>query len=274
MVQKPIDPRQMEICERERQRVQKLIERREAQKAAEDKRNQEIAVRNKRVAGKRKESQKPVEHDWIGKRQGMRSKHVEDDPDNDRWIIPRRFPETGKSHMPPSERTEDSRGTPPPAAPQASAKGLPSLYECAERLKERVHLICYLESLYAYNGRCYDLLFPDDVIRLYREKVDNQLGGEKSLSNINQLHRCLCTDNSIRVEEFRSNQRIAVLENGIFDAETGTLRKHTHKAVTFSYIKAEYLTTENAGISTDFSEILPMRMIFCRNGCGNSWDIC
>lgn len=85
MVQKPIDPRQMEICERERQRVQKLIERREAQKVAEDKRNQEIAVRNKRVAGKRKERQKPVEQDWIGKRQGLRSEHVEDD--SDKWVM-------------------------------------------------------------------------------------------------------------------------------------------------------------------------------------------
>ncbi|MEY8232277.1 phage/plasmid primase, P4 family [Oscillospiraceae bacterium 50-16] len=239
MVQKPIDPRQMEICERERQRVQKLIERREAQKVAEDKRNQEIAVRNKRVAGKRKERQKPVEQDWIGKRQGLRSEHVEDD--SDKWVIPRRFPETEKSHKPPSERTEDSRGTPPPAAPQASNKGLPSLFDCAERLKERIPLIHYQDSLYAYNGFCYDILFPDDVIRLYRERVDDKLGGEKSLSNINQLHKYLCTDGSIRVEEFKSNQRIAVLENGIFDVMTGKLRKHTHKEVTFSYIKAKYL---------------------------------
>lgn len=120
-------------------------------------------------------------------------------------------------------------------------KGLPSLYQCAEQLKKKVHLIFHLNSLYGYNGICYDFLYPKDVIRLYRNRVDNQLGGERSLGSIRQLHEYLCTDDSILVNESEDNQRIAVLKNGVFDVETGKLRGHSDKTIVFSYVKANYV---------------------------------
>lgn len=123
---------------------------------------------------------------------------------------------------------------------KADGKGLPSLYDCAEMLKRRVRLIYYQKNLYAYNGKCYDLLVPDDVIRLYRERVDTKLGGEKSLRCIDQLHKYLCTDSSIATENSISNRRIAVLRNGIFDVMTGTLEDHSHNELVFSYINADY----------------------------------
>lgn len=225
------------MLERKRKVVQGRIA--EMETSSEDSRKLEIRNRSKRIAAKKEDQRKSGGQDKTVEPCSVVPDQVEDDAE--KWVIPRRFPETKKSHRPPSERTEDSGGTPPPAVPQTSAKGLPSLFDCAERLKERIPLIHYQDSLYAYNGFCYDLLFPDDIIRLYRERVDDKLGGEKSLSNINQLHKYLCTDGSIVVEEFKNNQRIAVLENGVFDVMTGKLRKHTHKEVTFSYIKAKYL---------------------------------
>lgn len=114
------------------------------------------------------------------------------------------------------------------------------MYECANQLKQQTHLICYRGNLYAFNGKCFDFLYPDDIIRLYREAVDDQLGGEKGLGCITQLHKFLRTDSDLQIDEPQGNQRIAVLENGIFDVMTGKLREHNYKEVTFSFIKAKY----------------------------------
>lgn len=137
-------------------------------------------------------------------------------------------------------KVEDGVDDMPMITTKTDDKGLPSLYDCAEALKRRAHLIFYQESLYAFNGRCYDLILPDDVIRLYREKVDTKLGGEKSLRCIDQLHKYLCTDSSIATENLIKNKRISVLRNGIFDVMTGTLQEHSHNEMVFSYINADY----------------------------------
>lgn len=121
-------------------------------------------------------------------------------------------------------------------------KGLPSLYQCAEALKERTYLINYSDSLYYYNGKCYDIIEKSDtVIRLYRQKVDNRLGGERSLNVIKNLHSFLKTDSNIAVKEFKENRRVAVLDNGIYDVEKQILRPHTPKEIVFSYINANYV---------------------------------
>lgn len=124
-------------------------------------------------------------------------------------------------------------------------KGLPSLFKCAEMLKERVHLINHMSSLYYFNGRCYDLINSDDIIALYREKVDNKLGGEKSLNSITQLHRFLCTDSEITVKGIDNNKRIVVLRNGIYDVEKKELRPHSYNEIVFSYIDADYVEHGN-----------------------------
>ena len=159
--------------------------------------------------------------------------------DSQRWMIPS---QSRKPNTSSDRGAEEGRRTPAPAAAQTSPKGLPPLYECAERLKEKVHLVFYQKNLYAFNGRCYDLLSSDDVIRLYRDRVDNQLGGEKSLWAIKQLYQYLLTDTSIAVEKVTcdQNQRVAVLRNGVYDVMRGRLRKHNHKDLVFSWVDAEY----------------------------------
>lgn len=122
--------------------------------------------------------------------------------------------------------------------------GLPSPYQCAELLKEKVYFICYDRALYYFNGRCYDLLSSDDIIRLYRDKVDVTMGYERNLNIFNHVFRTLSTDSSIRVEQLSRDNRVAVLRNGIFDVEYQKLREHSHKEIVFSYIDADYVKDE------------------------------
>lgn len=120
-------------------------------------------------------------------------------------------------------------------------KGLPSLYRCAEQLKEKVELISYQDSLYYYNGKCFDMLNDVGTAKLYRKEVDNSLNGEKSMNTIMQLHKFLTTDSDICMKELHNNMRIAVLNNGIFDVERQRLYAHNPEKITFSYIDAEYV---------------------------------
>lgn len=127
---------------------------------------------------------------------------------------------------------------------KTTAKNILPLYKRAEMLKERVRMINYDGNLYYYNGRCYDIIDSKDIIRLYRERVDNTLSGERNMNNIMQLHQFLSTDTDISVTKYVSNQRIAVLNNGIFDVMKQTLYAHTPKIITFSYIDADYIEGE------------------------------
>lgn len=124
---------------------------------------------------------------------------------------------------------------------RGDVRGLPPLHKCAELLKEKVHLITNGESLYYYNGKCYDIIEGNDIISLYRTFVDDKVGNEKNLSSINQLNTFLCTDSTIAVKEFVKNLRIAVLNNGIYDVMDEKLKPHSHKNVVFSYINADYV---------------------------------
>ncbi len=120
-------------------------------------------------------------------------------------------------------------------------QGLPPLHRCAELLLERVHFIKYGECLYCYNDICYDIVDKDDVISLYRDKVDAKLGNVKSLGSISQLHRFLCTDKLITIKESEHNKRIAVLKNGIYDVMREELLPHSHEDIVFSYVDADYV---------------------------------
>lgn len=120
-------------------------------------------------------------------------------------------------------------------------KGLPSPYECGERLKEKIHFISYNESLYYYNDICYDSLSVDEIIKLYRKKIDNTMAHERNLNVFSHVVKTLCTDSSITVKKFDANKRIVVFRNGIYDVVKEKLRPHTYKEITFSYIDADYV---------------------------------
>ena len=139
-------------------------------------------------------------------------------------------------------RASTAGTTPQSVGAPGTNKGLPSLYQSAEQLKRRVSLILYQRCLYVYNGRSYDLLSSsDDVIRLYRAKVDDQLGGERTLACIKHLYPYLLADSDIVVEKVIQNQRIAVLRNGIYNVITRQLREHSPKEIAFSWVNAEYV---------------------------------
>lgn len=123
-------------------------------------------------------------------------------------------------------------------------KGLPSPYECAERLKEHVHFINYNESLYYFNGKCYDRLTTDDIITLYRNRIDKTMGYERNLNIFGHVAKTLSTDSSIKVKRFEMNKHLVVLRNGIYDVEREKLRPHTHKEIVFSYVDADYVEDE------------------------------
>lgn len=198
-------------CEGNFKRNGKQLSYKEKWEKVEKKRRKEVAKRRKRVN---------EESDWY---------------ESDTIII------TDKKSVANSSMSEKETAT----VPQNPEKGLPSLYQCAELLKERVHLITYSDSLYYYNGKCYDIAKETDIISLYRSKVDNRVGNEKSLNAINQLLKFLSTDSTIAVKEVRNNKRIAVLRNGIYDVEKEKLKPHTYKEIVFSYVDADYVEGED-----------------------------
>ena len=137
---------------------------------------------------------------------------------------------------------------------QKDKKGLPSPYECAEQLKARVHFIFYNDNLYYFNGICYDLLKTEDIIRLYRDKVDETLGYERNLNVFTHVRTMLSTDSSIKVKRLEGNNRIVVFRNGIYDVEKGKLRLHSHKEIVFSYVNANYVKDESCKHFDNFIE--------------------
>ena len=120
-------------------------------------------------------------------------------------------------------------------------KGMPSLYMCAEQLKREIKFINYEGNLYYYNGKCYDLIDEKEVARLYIGKIDKKMGGEKNMHILSHVYKYLCIDLDICVQELKRNQRIAVLNNGIFDVEHQLLRHHDSSDIVFSYIDANYV---------------------------------
>lgn len=224
----------MSIWDKERQ----LVQRRKPKQPISREKFQEAAEKQEKLADAiRRKLQTETDKSFIAKRQGLPPKPP--DEDLEKFIIPRRpSPRVEPEASPVATGTSTFAG--PHVDTSSSNNGLPPLYECAERLKERIHLLFYQKNLYGFNGRCYDLLSADDVIRLYRSKVDNKLGGEKSLWGIKQLYQYLLTDSTIAAEKITGSRQIAVLRNGIYDVMTGQLRRHSHKEIAFSWVDAEY----------------------------------
>ena len=99
-----------------------------------------------------------------------------------------------------------------------SKKEKPSLYECAEALKRKVHLMSYRNKLYYFNGYCYDIVQAKDVIRLYRKHIDLSMADDRNMSSFKQLHDFLCTDVDIEVDDITiSDGHTVVFKNGVYN---------------------------------------------------------
>lgn len=138
----------------------------------------------------------------------------------------------------PSEAKKET--VPPSFVKKSQDKGLPSLFQCGESLKAKVGIVRYQNNLYYFNGLCYDILTSKIVVKLYQNKVDPTISGERSLRSILQLYDFLCLDESLPTLEYRDNLRIAVLQNGVYHVESGVLKDHSPKRLTFSYLNANY----------------------------------
>lgn len=232
-----LDPRILPIWEQGQQVEQRLkpkqpFSREKFQESAE-KQKQEIAVRISNADNKQKHPQQESDYDLDIPPRIIPPKTIKDNFSMSQHLL--------EPTKPLGKLTAGT--TPHSAAPPGTNQGLPSLYDCAKLLMKRIPLIIFQGNLYGYNGRCYDFLSPADVIRLYREKVDIQLGGEKNMGSISQLHKFLTTDSRLQINEVECNQHIAVLNNGIFDVEAGKLKQHSDKRIAFSYVNADYVET-------------------------------
>lgn len=127
------------------------------------------------------------------------------------------------------------------ARPNKTTKGLPPLNKCSKNLLDKVRIINMNGKLYFFNGKCYDPAGKYDIAKLYRKKVDDDLGESATMHNIFQLWDFLLSDPSICVEDTDYNLHIAVLNNGIYDVERRHLFCHTSDIMVFSYIDADFV---------------------------------
>ncbi len=118
--------------------------------------------------------------------------------------------------------------------------GMQSIYKCAELLIKKFKFINYEDNLYYYNGKCYDLIDEKEVAKMYVGAIDRKIGGERNMNILSHVYRYLCIAPDIYVEELKGNQRIAILNNGIFDVQHQILYPHKSNNIAFSFIDADY----------------------------------
>ena len=130
-----------------------------------------------------------------------------------------------------------------------------SLYCCAEDLKNRVRLACFENAIYAFNGAVYEKLDTNKLVTLYRDKVDRELHGVKTMASIEGLYKFLLTDSEIQKEiDYTAVNNLVVLQNGIFDVRKQELSSHNSKQMFVYMINAKYTDNNNTPIFDTFLE--------------------
>ena len=141
-----------------------------------------------------------------------------------------------------SEKSEVREKTVSVATNPTKSKEPPSLFECSQNLQNKVKIINCNGKLFFFNGFCYDPADKNDIIRLYRQTVDDKVNYTKSLYNIGQLEQFLRSDPSIELCDDSANLRIAVLDNCIYDVEKQKAFRHTPDLHVFSYVNASLIS--------------------------------
>lgn len=120
-----------------------------------------------------------------------------------------------------------------------------SLFECAEALKQRVSISCIDKGLYVFNKKYYEKIDGDQLMTIYRDKVDRTLHNAKSLNTFRNLYKFLQTDTEIqKTIDYAAVDDLAVLENGVFNVRNQKLVPHSEKYMFMYQINASY-TEEN-----------------------------
>lgn len=134
-------------------------------------------------------------------------------------------------------------------------KEMMSLYQCGENLKQRVRIICVGGGLYAYNGVCYDKVDNNELMTIYRDKVDKTLHNSKSLNVMGNLYKFLQTDSEIQATiDYSAVDDLAVLKNGVFDVRNQKLMKHSEKYMFMYRINASYTMEDETPLFDEFLE--------------------
>lgn len=119
---------------------------------------------------------------------------------------------------------------------------VPTMNECAERLLEKVSIICINSKLYYFNGRCYQPLDKVGLVKIFREKVSNNLYNSKSMKQFYELYDYLLTDPKLKGGyDSKKLSNLAILANGIYHIKSGKLEEFNPSIIAFSYVNANYV---------------------------------
>lgn len=125
---------------------------------------------------------------------------------------------------------------------KSSTQKVPTLNECANLLKAQVEIICVDNMLFYFNGRCYQSLDKQELLKLFRQKVSNNLYDTRSVKPFYELYSYLLSDPQIQRKCDTSKlSNIAILANGIYYIKSGKLEEFTPSIIAFSYVDANYI---------------------------------
>lgn len=125
---------------------------------------------------------------------------------------------------------------------KSSTQKVPTLNECANLLKAQVEIICVDNMLFYFNGRCYQSLDKQELLKLFRQKVSNNLYDTRSVKQFYELYSYLLSDPQIQRKCDTSKlSNIAILANGIYYIKSGKLEEFTPSIIAFSYVNANYI---------------------------------
>lgn len=128
-----------------------------------------------------------------------------------------------------------------------------SLYQCAEELKQRVYIVCVQNALYIYNGRNYERIDANQLLKLYRDKVDKTLHCVKNMSALGSLYKFLLTDSTIETTvDYSALNNMAPLKNGVFDVKKQRLKPHSAEYLFMYCIDADYTFDDETPIFDAF----------------------
>lgn len=130
---------------------------------------------------------------------------------------------------------------------------IPSLFECANLLKEKVVVICVDNRLFYFNGRCYEPLDITSLVMLYRDKVDNKVHGARNMKMFHDLYAYLLTDSEIQKKlNLCKLSNIAVLNNGIYNVKKDRFERYDPNVMAFSYVDAAYVENTECPVFEKF----------------------
>lgn len=112
-------------------------------------------------------------------------------------------------------------------------------------LKDNPNIVIYQETLYQYNGKCYDLITDKDLDRLYLSFCINH-GIPGAFKNISLVIRAFSVYPTIPViEEMNEYPDFICLNNGILNIRTKELLPHDPKYYFDSFVNIDYIPSDN-----------------------------